>query len=239
MPYVKTWAVLPAAIFAAILFTRLCSRFGFRRAFNVFLGCFTVYFTLFVFILYPNREVLFIGDASFAEVSSSNFGFFSFLAPLVKRILVLVRFWPVTSFYVASELWSSITLAVLFWGFANQVTKFSEAKKFYGWVNFFGNLSGIVASSFTILFNYYSREVSADLSIAWDYNMYGSGLLISLFCCAILILFNYSYKRFVPASTEAKPVLKKKKNWECLKRFVRLSNLNMCFPLLSLFWLII
>ena len=61
LPYVKTWAVLPAAIFAAILFTRLCSRFGFRRAFNVFLGCFTVYFTLFVLFFTLTEKFCLLG----------------------------------------------------------------------------------------------------------------------------------------------------------------------------------
>jgi len=36
-----------------------------------------------------------------------------------------------TVFYVFAELWSTVILSVLFWGFANEITSLHEARRFY------------------------------------------------------------------------------------------------------------
>ncbi|KAH7866756.1 hypothetical protein Vadar_024467 [Vaccinium darrowii] len=49
-----------------------------------------------------------------------------FLGPLA-----IVRIWSFCLFYVMAELWGSVVISVLFWGFANQITTVEEAKRFY------------------------------------------------------------------------------------------------------------
>jgi ATP:ADP antiporter, AAA family len=67
-----------------------------------------------------------------------------------KGFIAMFRYWTFTLFYVASELWSSIILSVLFWGFANQITRVSEAKRFYGLFGVGANFSGIFAGQASV-----------------------------------------------------------------------------------------
>jgi ATP/ADP translocase len=63
----------------------------------------------------------------------------------------MIRYWMFTTFYVMSELWGSVVLFVLFWGFANQVTRLHEAKRFYGLFGVGANFSGVIAGQASIL----------------------------------------------------------------------------------------
>jgi AAA family ATP:ADP antiporter len=45
--------------------------------------------------------------------------------------IAILRNWTFAMFYVMAELWGSVVVSVLFWGFANQITEVEEAKKFY------------------------------------------------------------------------------------------------------------
>jgi hypothetical protein len=45
--------------------------------------------------------------------------------------IAIVRNWTFCLFYVMAELWGSVVVSVLFWGFANQITTVEEAGQFY------------------------------------------------------------------------------------------------------------
>jgi AAA family ATP:ADP antiporter len=45
--------------------------------------------------------------------------------------IAIIRNWTYCLFYVMAELWGSVVVSVLFWGFANQITTVDEAKQFY------------------------------------------------------------------------------------------------------------
>ncbi|KAI6671961.1 hypothetical protein NL676_006846 [Syzygium grande] len=53
------------------------------------------------------------------------------LGPRFLGPLAIMRIWSFCLFYVMAELWGSVVVSVLFWGFANQITTVEEAKKFY------------------------------------------------------------------------------------------------------------
>ena len=44
-----------------------------------------------------------------------------------------------------AELWNPVIIAVLFWGFVNEVITVGEARRFYGLITICGNIAGIVA----------------------------------------------------------------------------------------------
>jgi AAA family ATP:ADP antiporter len=44
------------------------------------------------------------------------------LGPRFLGPLAIMRIWTFCLFYVMAELWGSVVISVLFWGFANQVT---------------------------------------------------------------------------------------------------------------------
>lgn len=119
------------------LFTRLSNRLSRETVVYVMISLFLLFFFVFTFILYPMRDVLH-PNATANELQT--------ILPLgFKGFIAMFRNWTFTSFYVMSELWSNIILSMLFWGFANQVTRLGEAKRFYGLFGIGANLSGFVA----------------------------------------------------------------------------------------------
>ncbi len=46
-------------------------------------------------------------------------------------LISIFRNWTYALFYTMAELWGSVVVSVLFWGFANEVTTSKEAKRYY------------------------------------------------------------------------------------------------------------
>ena len=140
IPYVKVWMMLPSAVVMTAFFSSLVRNLGERRAFYVIIGTFLGYFLIFVFVIYPNRD--FFDLHLFAQ----------FLEGLLPRgthgFASMIRNWHICLFYTMCEIWGTMVLFVLFWGFANKVTPVGEAKRFYALFGLAGNSSGIVSPVF-------------------------------------------------------------------------------------------
>lgn len=137
IPFIKVWVMFPGALIMTYIFTRLTNRFSRETVIYSILGLFLAYFFVFTYFLYPIRDLLHANNAAnYLE---------TVLPPGFKGFIAMVRYWSFTSFYVMSELWSNIILFLLFWGFANQITRLSEAKRFYGLFGIGANLSGVAA----------------------------------------------------------------------------------------------
>lgn len=148
IPFIKVWGMFPGAILMTLLYTRLSNRFSKEVVSYTILSIFLIYFTLFAFVLYPARNSLHPNDLADNLQSILPIGF--------KGVIAMFRNWTFTSFYIMSELWSNIILALIFWGFANQITRLNEAKRFYGLFGIGTNISGVVAGNMTA---YFSRHV--------------------------------------------------------------------------------
>jgi len=152
IPFIKLWAVLPSALLSALLFTRLSNRFTREKVFYIIMSSFLVFFFVFAFLLYPARESLHPNAWAnqLQEILPKGF----------KGFIAIYRNWTYTLFYVMSELWSTTIFTVLFWGFANEVTKVGEAKRFYGILTAGGNIAGVFAGCTAIAF-------SGNVFISW------------------------------------------------------------------------
>lgn len=142
IPFIKVWAMFPGSILMTYLFARLSNRLSKEAVFYIMMGAFLLFFFCFAFVFYPNREALQLDRAADALQAMLPKGCQGFVG--------MVRYWHYTSFYVMAELWGVIAIFVLFWGFANQVTRLQEAKRFYGLFGIGGNFSGIIAGSASI-----------------------------------------------------------------------------------------
>lgn len=117
---VKLWSVLPCAILFMLAYTKLANIAARTTLYNCLIWFFIGFFILFSFVLYPNLNHLWLNmDSAIHKM------------PYMKYILQMISGWPVVVFYVLSELWGSIMLALMFWQLANQITSISEAKRFY------------------------------------------------------------------------------------------------------------
>lgn len=185
IPFVKVWALFPGAVFMTILFTWLSNRLSRDRVFYIIISIFLSYFAIFTFILYPIRDS--IHPHAFADHLTNV------LPPGLKGLIAMFRYWTFTLFYVMSELWSSTVLSVLFWGFANQVTKISEAKRFYGLFGVGANFSGIFAGQASVFCCNYTRH-GAELPFGEDPWHQSLIMMVSLVLLAgIVTLFLYRW----------------------------------------------
>lgn len=149
IPFVKVWAMFPGAVLMTLLFTYLSNRFSREKVFYIMMSIFLSYFFVFTFVLYPIRDLI------HPHATADNL---EKLLPLgFKGFVAMIRYWSFTLFYVMSELWSSVILSVLFWGFANQVTRLGEAKRFYGLFGVGANFSGIIAGQASVFCCSYTR----------------------------------------------------------------------------------
>lgn len=150
IPFVKVWAMFPGAILMTVLFTWLSNRLPREKVFYIIISIFLIYFAVFTFVLYPIRD--YIHPNALADRLQETL-------PLgMKGFVAMFRYWTFTLFYVMAELWSSTVLSVLFWGFANQVTKISEAKRFYGLFGVGANFSGIFAGQASVFCCNFTRN---------------------------------------------------------------------------------
>lgn len=137
LPFIKVWALLPMAVLLTIVFTKLSNRFSQEKVFYFMISGFLIFFALFAFVLYPLSHHLHPHElADRLEV---------LLPSGAKGFVAMWRNWTFTSFYVMCELWGTIVMTVLFWGFANEVTKLSEARRFYSVFAVSANLAAIFA----------------------------------------------------------------------------------------------
>ena len=136
IPFLKVWGILPGAILSTYLFTRLSGCLSRNQVFYIVVGSFLFFFTLFA-LAYPQIESFHLhGLADSLEASLPSF----FHWPIA-----MLRYWSLSAMYIISELWATIVMGVLFWGFANEITPVDQAKRFYGVIGVGSNLAAAMA----------------------------------------------------------------------------------------------
>jgi len=188
IPFIKVWAILPAAFLMTFLFTRVSNKFSREKTFYVMMSIFLAFFFLFTFILYPFRDTL--HPNQFADRMQEIF-------PVgCKGLIAMVRNWTFTLFYIMSEMWSTIVLTILAWGFANEVTSVQDAKRFYGILGIGVNFSGVVAGQVA---SYMSRhEFNPNLPFgddAWGQSIFMLNAVIILAGLLCVGLFRWLHKK--------------------------------------------
>jgi len=139
IPFIKVWAILPCAVGMTFIFTRLSNRFNYQKIFYIMMTIFLGYFFLFAFVLYPLRDYVHPTGVADNLAQILPLGFKGFIA--------VFRNWTFTTFYVMSELWGTMIMTVLFWGFANEIMSVGRAKRFYMMLMIGGNLGGAFAGN--------------------------------------------------------------------------------------------
>lgn len=184
IPFIKFWAMLPGAIFMTFLYTRLSNRFNREVVAYTILSIFLGYFFLFAFVLYPARASLHPHETIDTLQALLPAGF--------KGITALFRNWTFTIFYVMAELWSNIILSLLFWGFANQITRLNEAKRFYGLFGIGINISGVFAGQSTAYFSRMTFNPALPFGDdAWSQSMVILLSMVIISGVAAMILFRW------------------------------------------------
>ncbi len=158
IPFIQVWMMLPAALLGAAIFTRLLDHVSQEKMFYLVVGGFLAFFSLFVFVLYPLRDLLHphaTADYYLTVVPRRFHGF-----------VEMLRNWSFSAFYVACELWAAMVTSLLFWGFANEITRIQDAKNCYGFFTMGGNFGATAAGLVPYTLSFASPESNLYLLMA-------------------------------------------------------------------------
>ena len=113
-----------------------------------------------------------------------------------------------------------MVLSVLFWGFANEVTKITEARRFYG-------MLGVVASFSAVIAGFGANYLTVDQS--WEKTLQFLFLTIIAFGCLTMAAFYWMNKQVLVGASfdelhKSKAELKTKKKLSMRESFPYLSN---------------
>lgn len=184
LPFIKVWGIVPAALVMTFVYSRLNNRLRRDQVFYAMIGIFLAYFTLFAFVLFPIRDHLHPHElANFLQGA---------LPPGFKGLIAMFRYWTYSSFYIMSELWSSTVLSMLFWGFANEVTRLGEAKRFYGLIAIGLNLAAISSGQVSVfLSGSFAHSLFSLSPNPWHNTMILLTIAILLSGFAIMWIYRY------------------------------------------------
>jgi len=143
--FLKLWGVLPFAVLFMLLYSRLSNKLSKEKLFYATITPFLVFFALFAFLIYPMRESL--HPHAFADTLQE------ILPAGLKGFVAIIRNWSYSLFYIMAELWGSVALSLVFWGFANDIMKVNEAKRFYAVLGLGANIALPVSGSLIVHFS--------------------------------------------------------------------------------------
>ena len=136
IPVLKGWIVLPCALIITLIYTKLSNVLNKKALFYTVLSSFMAIIFLYGFVLYPNADF-------FTPTASSDW-LLSKVGASHSHWVAVWRNWIQSLLYITAELWGSVVILVMFWGFANDITSVSEAKRSYNIYIAAGNLACFV-----------------------------------------------------------------------------------------------
>lgn len=181
IPFIKLWD-LPIAFLFFLLYTKLSNSLS--RA-NLFYAClipYLLFFTAFAFYIYPNREFFHPSEETISILRES--------CPHLKWFISLYGIWSFAFFYILSDLYGSIVISLLFWQFANEITRTNEAKRFYSFFGFLGNIALIASGTFGEYLANLNSQLSSP-SEAWTLSITYMLTASIVSGCGILLLYKW------------------------------------------------
>lgn len=202
IPFLKTWVNLPMAIGFMLLYTKLSDILSKEALFYTVIFPFIAFFGAFGFVLYPLSDK--IHPIAFADKLLAALGP-SFLGPVA-----ILRIWSFCLFYVMAELWGSVVISVLFWGFANQITTVEEAKEFYPLFGLGANIALIFSGRTVKYFSNLRKNLGPGVD-GWAVSLKGMMSIVVLLGLIITGIYWGVNKFILNDPSLPKPPPKKKK----------------------------
>jgi len=196
LSFLKLYGVTPAAILFMIAFMKLANVFSREKLFYVIITPFIAFFTAFAFIIYPNKELLHMSVEGIQAAQASM--------PNLHWLVPVVGNWGFSLFYILAELLGSVVLSMLFWQFANEITRVTEAKRFYGLFGMIGNV-GLLLSGATIILC--SMSAKAIQAISPEIDSFGFNLKFQMSAVLVGGLLTMAIYRWMHKNVLTDPVL--------------------------------
>ena len=162
IPFLKVWGVLPFAILFMIGYSKLSNVLSKTKLFYTTISAFIAFFAIFALVLYPCKDIL------HPTVAADTLQ--AFLPKGLAGLVALFRNWTYALFYIMSELWGSVAISLLFWGFANDITRVSESKRFYAMFGLGANVAMLFSGPAIIYFSDIRSKLPAGVD-AWGVSL--------------------------------------------------------------------
>lgn len=183
--FIRLYCALPISILLILLYSKLSDSFSQRRVFQISYTFFSLLFLVFFFLLLPFSDDFLITSQWLDEFVAKF--------PSMEWIAVIIKNWMFVIFYSCSDLWPTFSYSVLAWQCINQNNSYKEAKRFYSYYNFFGQISLLFSSLFTtfiISLSFISSNFFKNLASEQLHNIV-AGLSTSIIVLIVLALHHY------------------------------------------------
>lgn len=187
--FIKSGLTLPTSILMTIGYAKLSNILSKKALFYTVITPFLVFFVLFALFLYPNRELLHPSEAADALQALLPEGFMGLIA--------VFRNWTYALFYEFAELWGSFMLAMMFWGFSNEITKVEEAKRFYPMFGVGANLALICAGWATVYVSDIRQGLPPEVD-AWGISLNYMTWMLAVACLGIMATYWWINRYVLP-----------------------------------------
>lgn len=198
----KFMGVIPAMILFKMLYDTMSSKTPRNTRFTVVVVYFMSFFAVFLFVLYPNQKALEI--VKFTNILNS--------IPLLNKfssIWLMLRYWPITLFYIHAEAWGTFVLSVGVWTFVIFITNVRQSKRFFSFLSIGSGIATLLAGIMVgIMVD--KKDLSGKENLFSIENLL-QVVLVS--CLLLLLIYNLFIKAITknPSAYEIEPRPEKKK----------------------------
>jgi AAA family ATP:ADP antiporter len=190
IPFLKLWGVLPVAILFMLFYTKLSNILTKQNLFYISLIPFLLFFVLFALVLYPYKEYL--HPNQFCDNLQN------YLPQGLNGLVGAIRNWTFSLFYIFAELWGAVILSLLCWGFANDITKVSESKRFYAVIGILINLANIASGCLMQWVSDIRMETPKNID-PWQISLKYLMLATFLSSVVIMVIYWWTNKNILPS----------------------------------------
>lgn len=159
IPFLKSFVILPFSVLVVTFYTKLTNLLSREKIYYSFVTFFLVFFLVFSFYLYPNRDIVHPSPEFIQNLKTAH--------PHFQHIISIWGVWSLSMFYVLSELWNSVVLLLLFWQFANEITRTQEARRFYTMFSFVAHTALLLGGYTVNLICEDAKLLAADVQCEW------------------------------------------------------------------------
>ena len=183
--FLKGYVVIPCAIMMMIYYSKMVNHVSKEKVFYAVMAPFLGFFAIFAAIIYPNID-FFHASPEWTSALQAEYPRLQYLFPVIGN-------WSYTLFYVFSELWGSMMLSLMFWQFANEITKTCEAKRFYSMFGIIANFSMIAVGLFPVVQKFFNRFFVTD-DAQFDFQLYFTLGIVIFNCLALAKIYHWITK---------------------------------------------
>jgi AAA family ATP:ADP antiporter len=137
IPFLKAVVILPFSILIVACYAKLSNVLSRQSVFYIVLGTFMSIYIGYALFIHPHTAALHMAPERLKALKIAY--------PNFQHLFSVVGNWSSSLFYLFAELWGATILSLMFWQFANEITRVYEARRFYAMFGLIGHLALMAA----------------------------------------------------------------------------------------------